>query len=290
MIEIGLFDGSFTGQASMNMRGDNIRKAPKYIHWREDEHMPTTVFTDMYLFGIDAAEFDPFYRGGPNRKIAWILEPDLLDGLGNDEFVTINESYDYVLSSNRRYTDTFERWLYVPVGGLWVQSGLIGNRACYKFGNAISMVTTQKQKAPGHRFRTKIMETYHGLDAPDFAIEFFGRGSTPVERKIEALGKYRYSVVVESHQIPGYFTEKIIDCFAALTIPIYWGDPLIKTRFCGGGILVFHDIDSLFEIAGSVSEYSYKQFYPQVMMNYELAKRYHCAEDWMMENYPYLWS
>ncbi|MDO8927292.1 MAG: glycosyltransferase family 10 [Sideroxyarcus sp.] len=45
-----------------------------------------------------------------------------------------------------------------------------------------------------------------------------------VERKLETLGKYRFSVCYENvKDLPGYITEKIFDCFFAGCVPIYWG-------------------------------------------------------------------
>lgn len=64
-------------------------------------------------------------------------------------------------------------------------------------------------------------------------FEFYGRGWNPhhfssyqgeAGSKVETLKNYRYALCYESlHQVKGYITEKIFDCFAAGTIPIYWG-------------------------------------------------------------------
>ena len=49
----------------------------------------------------------------------------------------------------------------------------------------------------------------------------------PVANKLSFQQEYRYSLVFENSSFPGYVTEKIMDAFAAATIPIYWGDSLI---------------------------------------------------------------
>lgn len=36
---------------------------------------------------------------------------------------------------------------------------------------------------------------------------------------------YNYALVFENQQQPGYITEKLLDCFKAGTVPIYWGAP-----------------------------------------------------------------
>lgn len=46
-----------------------------------------------------------------------------------------------------------------------------------------------------------------------------------VENKLEFLGKYKFNIAFENSQSYGYCTEKLIEAFAAKTIPVYWGDP-----------------------------------------------------------------
>jgi hypothetical protein len=50
----------------------------------------------------------------------------------------------------------------------------------------------------------------------------------PTERKIEALGKYRFAICYENQILKGWITEKIFDCFQAGTVPVYWGAPDIE--------------------------------------------------------------
>lgn len=49
----------------------------------------------------------------------------------------------------------------------------------------------------------------------------------PVKDKNAFQRNYKFSVACENMSSPGYVTEKIIESFAANTIPIYWGDPLV---------------------------------------------------------------
>ncbi|HVA66587.1 MAG TPA: glycosyltransferase family 10 [Elusimicrobiota bacterium] len=49
-----------------------------------------------------------------------------------------------------------------------------------------------------------------------------------VESKNAALQKYKFAICYENARgIPGYITEKIIDCLAAGCVPVYWGAPNI---------------------------------------------------------------
>lgn len=61
-------------------------------------------------------------------------------------------------------------------------------------------------------------------------LDLYGRGwpeilGLPCEDKVATMRNYRFAICFENVAIPGYITEKIIDCFVAGTIPIYWGAP-----------------------------------------------------------------
>ena len=43
--------------------------------------------------------------------------------------------------------------------------------------------------------------------------------------KIDIMKRYRYCLVFENQRQPGYVTEKLLDCFVAGSMPLYWGAP-----------------------------------------------------------------
>lgn len=53
----------------------------------------------------------------------------------------------------------------------------------------------------------------------------------PVDNKVEFEKTHKFSIACENTSHPGYHTEKLIEAFAAKTVPIYWGDPLIEKVF-----------------------------------------------------------
>ena len=63
----------------------------------------------------------------------------------------------------------------------------------------------------------------------------------PVADKLAFQRQYKFSIAYENSRDPGYVTEKIVDAFAAGTVPIYWGDPLIKQEFNPGSFLCADD-------------------------------------------------
>jgi len=54
---------------------------------------------------------------------------------------------------------------------------------------------------------------------------------SPVADKMAFQKTHKFSMAFENACHPGYTTEKIVQSFAAQTIPIYWGDPRIAETF-----------------------------------------------------------
>lgn len=59
----------------------------------------------------------------------------------------------------------------------------------------------------------------------------FNNVGGPVKDKIAFLKKHKFNIAFENCSQPGYSTEKLLQAFAARTIPIYWGDPNISETF-----------------------------------------------------------
>ena len=53
----------------------------------------------------------------------------------------------------------------------------------------------------------------------------------PVEDKLVFQQQCRFSMAFENARTAGYCTEKIVDGFAAATVPIYWGDPEVTRLY-----------------------------------------------------------
>lgn len=53
----------------------------------------------------------------------------------------------------------------------------------------------------------------------------------PVADKLAFEQSHKFSFSFENSSYPGYSTEKLVQSFAAQTVPIYWGDPTITETF-----------------------------------------------------------
>lgn len=73
-----------------------------------------------------------------------------------------------------------------------------------------------------------------------------------VSDKIEFLRKHKFSVAFENNMY--YTSEKLQDCFAAKTIPIYWGDPNISMIYNSKAFINCHDFDNFDQVLCAVKE------------------------------------
>lgn len=90
----------------------------------------------------------------------------------------------------------------------------------------LSWITSDLMMLKGHRYRLEFLERLQR----EIRFDLYGRGFQPIRDKWDGLAPYRYSLAFENTRAPFYFTEKLMDCFVAETMPIYFGSPEI-TRF-----------------------------------------------------------
>lgn len=66
----------------------------------------------------------------------------------------------------------------------------------------------------------------------------------PVADKLQFQLTHKFSIAFENSSHPGYCTEKLIQSYAARTIPIYWGDVHVADSFNEGSFVNCHSFDS----------------------------------------------
>lgn len=74
-----------------------------------------------------------------------------------------------------------------------------------------------------------------------------------VPNKLDFLSSHKFSICAENCCTPGYVTEKIIQGFAAKTVPIYWGDPEIADKINPKSFINAADYDSPDALAEQVA-------------------------------------
>lgn len=87
------------------------------------------------------------------------------------------------------------------------------------------------------------------------------RGTIPNGFKVDTLANYRFSICYENIEgIEGYITEKIFDCFAAGTIPIYLGAPNIEAHIPKECFIDRRDFTSHEELLSFLKNFSKEEY------------------------------
>ena len=146
-------------------------------------------------------------------------------------------------------------------------------------GNNVTFVTSEKYQTSGHKLRLEIYELLKDIDVSN-GLQFYSHKSPPFhERRNDFFETAKFHIAVENSRQKNYFTEKIIDCFASKTVPIYFGCPNISKWFNTNGIITFKDMHELDIILSNLDASKYDVRLDAIEENYERAKKYHSDND-----------
>ena len=79
----------------------------------------------------------------------------------------------------------------------------------------------------GGRVRNLFYDKLSEYKVVDSGGHFRNNVGGSVGNKIEFLSHYKFSICMENSKTQGYISEKLVDCFEAGTIPIYYGDDTV---------------------------------------------------------------
>jgi hypothetical protein len=136
---------------------------------------------------------------------------------------------------------------------------------------AVSFLTSSKRQFPGHILRQEI---YERLPERLGELRTWKHRSPPIiSDKRTILEPYQFSIVPENSRHSGYYTEKIMDCFIAKTIPVYWGCTDIAKHFNADGIVQFENCDDLLKKLSDLTPETYKSKEAVIEENFRTALR-----------------
>ena len=70
------------------------------------------------------------------------------------------------------------------------------------------------------------------------------------------------------------------------TVPIYMGCPSIGDHFWETGMIAVHNFDDIEATLSECTAEMYDDYRDAIAENFELAKQYYLAEDWLVEHHP----
>lgn len=114
----------------------------------------------------------------------------------------------------------------------------------------------------GSKMRFRMFELLSKYKKVDSGGRYMNNVGGPVRDKLEFDRRHKFSICFENCSHIGYTTEKIMEAFAADTIPIYWGNPDIGKEFNTKAFVNVHEYPSLEAVVERIIEIdNHKELY-----------------------------
>lgn len=244
-------------------------KKSKFITWDYRNN------SGNYSFYIDGDVDRGIVENNNTKKFLWGLEspnPTLSKKFlekvkGNLRQVL--ETYEMIFTYSEELLELDEKFKWCPGGGFWIEEPKI-----YPKSKLVSFITSNKNFTSQQKLRLDLVSKYKDT------IDIYGHGFNRIEKKELGLNDYMFSLSVENAVYDTYFTEKILDCFATGTIPIYSGSKKIVEHFNKDGIIFLED----FKIEDLTPELYYSKM-DAIKENFEKVLQFDVLEDWIYKTY-----
>jgi hypothetical protein len=261
-----LVGGGFNNYDNGNKASSIHKQESKFIEWI-DSGAEETFYVDRYI-GL------AFDDDTSKKKYAWLLEsanicPDVLEDVKRN-YLHYVRVYDAIFTHHQELIKLHPKFKFAPLYGSWITQPQL-----YEKSKLVSMICSNKLMCEGHQNRLSWAQKLQGK------VDFYGRGFNEIQSKEEGLADYMFSVAIENACYETYFTEKIQDCFATATIPVYYGSPDIGKFFNPDGIIFLTDD---FDVTSLTPDLYYDKL-EAVKDNLERVKNYPINEDYIYKTY-----
>jgi len=255
---------------------------PKKFEWTTED-CPIKVFMDSAIpHGIR-------YRKKPGeKKVAWICESRAIfhnwsvpRNVLLQLIPQLEESYDAIFFADREFNKNSKKFHFSFAGSNlpWVKEYKVFQKT-----KNCSMFASTKRVTIGHEMRHQIAESLKDSGRVDIfggaaGSKRVGEGKSPWPDKSQQINPYRFQIVIENDKYETYFTEKLTDCFATGTIPIYWGAPDIGKYFnTDGMIIISNSLDT-----SLLTEEYYNSKLDAINDNFERVQKLQGSDDILFE-------
>lgn len=215
--------------------------------------------------------YDEYNLGITTEKnpIVMLVEPRSIEPFAYDWVEVHHKEYKYVFTFDSRLLERCSNAKLMLYGAVNIFSD------CPKT-KMISMACSGKTSCEGHRERLRIARLLKSK------IDVYGKfdGGMYVDYS-DIFNDYKFHVAMENYSDGYYFTEKILNCFATKTVPIYYGCPHISEYFNSKGILQAKSPDDILGVVNTVlrdGDSIYESMRDAIEDNYKRAAKYERLE------------
>lgn len=244
------------------------KNTSKYTEWVYDG-------SGEVNFYVNQRSLDCLSDTSGKPKYIWLLESkQIIQNIY--DWITLNYEFvasrvDGIFSCDKELCVKYPKFKYAQTNAApWVE-----DRQIFKKSKLVSMISSNKSMVPGHRKRLEFVNKFKD------SLDLYGRGFRDIERKEDALRDYMFSIAIENAVYDTYFTEKITDCFATGTIPIFYGCKGVTDYFNKDGIIF---LDEDFDLSILTEDLYYSKM-DAIKDNFERSLHLPVAEDHIYFNY-----
>ena len=241
------------------------------LWWKKKKKKGLDFGDKKVSISIDNLTFDK----DSDYRILFLAEPYAVAPTINEGALANAHSFDKIYTFTQSILEKYPTAELFPWGASWLD---FKDLKIEKKPH-VTFVTSSKIQTPGHKLRQAIYNVLEEVDTIN-GMEVYQHQSPPFhERRNDFFENAMFHITVENSRQQNYFTEKIIDCFASKTIPVYYGCPNLGDWFNMDGVITFDDIKDLERVFDTINEAYYHSKKDAIEENYELAKKFHSDND-----------
>jgi hypothetical protein len=274
ILEANLIDRTFGHHPTCSIAG----RSSQHIKWRrvEFERSLATVITDASITLSETAKNSNY-----SELIAWTLESSAIQPNVISFLMKRGNDFRRIYTHNSSLLDKYAHARFVPGGGVWIGGTHAGGQiGIHPKSHLVSMISSKKLRSPLHRFRlAAALQTKVQSKKFDVSI-----GSSQIE-SWNLLESHAFNIAIENYEDDYYFTEKLLNCFATGTIPIYFGARQISDFFNPAGIIAFRTLKELRTILKNIDMVEYERRKEAIQDNFVRVQKFLTIEDFIYQNY-----
>lgn len=221
-----------------------------------------------------------------SRRLALLYESRAIIPRTYRQIAQVAGDFELIFTHDAKLLRDLPNARWIPASGVWIGGrSAPGIPGLHPKDSMVSMLSSNKRSCLLHRKRTAIarrLKLFH----PSVDVYLQGRNQPGRISPLETLSRYRYSIVMENFVGRGFFTEKILNCFATGTVPIYFGAADIGDYFNLRGVVPFTGYNDLVSrVLPTLSEADYQNRLEAVQGNFDVSRNYGALEDFIIDEY-----
>jgi len=204
-------------------------------------------------------------------RFVYIIEPYQICDLRYQALASYKKTYDFLLTHDETLLKKVDGSYLMEFGSCWIRDFQHEDKEY-----SVSFLCGGKTITSGHNLRHEIWNSSQLINIPkNFFISgnYSGGlhnsyGYPRLGNKKHQLFQSMFHICIENVKNNNFFTEKLIDCLYAKTVPIYYGCPNIGDWFDTRGFIIVDNVNDVVEATNNLTIDTYMQKLEYVNSNY----------------------